>query len=284
MESFPIFFALLLVVVVFAFSMNRGVIGYLSSGVALGSGLLVFGLLLSSLPELARTVLDIDLAWKKSVCISAGIALVAFVIVRVAGGMIFKKLLGRDSWLHGLSDGIGGGIVSLFPSILVVLFLFACIRVGGTVLELNYIASVSRDGIADMGGKIPSYPLAAKWRNSIESVPGIAALLDRVDLFSNRCHRRTAAFALMNQSSLVRAHLLVQPDTADIASDEKIVSLSRDPDVHRAIESQNRVELVLAPRVLEVASDETLAPPLRRVVLAPIVESFVDSIEPIDRR
>lgn len=283
MDNIPIYLGLLLIVVAFVAAMNRGVVKFFSSGLALGFALVSFGLALMWIPALLDRFLDIELEWRKSAWIGAGVALVAFIAVRIVGGFLVKESLGPGSWLHSLSDGVGGGILSLFPAVLTVLFLFGCLRVAGTVLELNYLASISREGISSMGGNIPPYPLTARWRNSTEAIPGVAPLLDRIDPFSNRANRNAAAFVLMGQSSLVRSHLLARPETADLAADETLIELIREPVVHEAVESQDRVDLVLSPPVRNAASDSELEMPLRRLVLRPAVESFVDSLKPAPR-
>lgn len=279
-DSVPILFALLIVIGFFLYAKSQGVVTILSSGVALIISAAAFLLVMKYLPSLASGFANIDFEWKTAAALAGGIAVVVLIVVRLIAGWVFKAMLGQDGPLHMMVDGIGGGILSLIPSLAVILFLFTCIRIAGTLHELNYAASLSRDEAAEMGGKIPPYPWTGRWRNSVESIPFVAMGLDWVDPFSNRRNRNAAAFVTMNQSSLLRSYLLSQPDSAELAEAKSLIDLNREPKIHRAVEDHDRVALVLDPNIRETAADPGVSWKLRDLDLRPLLEGYVKSLNP----
>lgn len=277
--SFPFFFAFLIFVGFFALSAKRGVLSLLASGISLASALVVFLLGMKLLPDLALQYGEIELEWKKTAMISGAAAAIVFLLVRIIGGWILKSILGPEGFMHSLVDGVAGGFISLFPSLIVVLFLFTCIRISGTLHELNYAASLSRDKVATMADQIPAYPWTAKWRDGVENIPFMPMVLDSVDPFSNRANRNAAAFAIMNQSSLVRSHLLGLPDTAKLAADERIITINQNTGVNKALQAQERVGLVFEPHIRELAAAPELARLFQRVHLRSVLESYVKTLK-----
>jgi hypothetical protein len=275
-----ILIGLLFVVIVFLTAMKHGVVKILASGFAAAFALVIFYAGLNLLPDLAKTLLDIDLTWKASAGVSAGLAFLVYVISRVILGLVFKSVFNPDGWFHWAVDGIPGAILSLFPSAVVLFFLFNCIRVAGTVQELNYIDSLSRDGISEMGGRIPPYPLSSTWRNGIESVPFVAPALDLIDPFSHRGNRNAAALALASTSNFLKPYLLTRPETAVLVEMPVWEQLSTQPGVAKAVQKLDRLALVIDPAVQSAAADPVISGELRRLVLRPAVDAFVASIEP----
>lgn len=275
-----ILIGLLFVIIVFLTAMKHGVVKILASGFAAAFALVIFYAGLNLLPDLAKTLLDVDLTWKVSAGVSAGLAFLVYVISRVILGLVFKSVFNPDGWFQWAVDGIPGGILSLFPSAVVLFFLFNCIRVAGTVQELNYIDSLSRDGISEMGGRIPPYPLSSTWRNGIESVPFVAPALDLIDPFSHRGNRNAAALALVSTSNFLKPYLLTRPETAVLVEMPVWEQLSTQPGVAKAVQKLDRLALVIDPAVQSAAADPVISGELRRLVLRPAVDAFVASIEP----
>jgi hypothetical protein len=267
-DSFPFFFGFVIVAGFFFLAVSRGVVSLLSSGVSFALALGVLVVFVQLLPGLVSKFAGIDLQWKALLGVSAGAALVVFVFTRIIAGFFFKAILGPEGFLHAMSDGVAGGILSLIPSLVMVVFLFTCIRISGTVHELNYAASLSRDGVEELADQIPPYPWTGKWRDGVESIPFMAPALDLIDPFSNRANRNSAAFSIMNQ-----------PDSAKIASNEKIIAMNREESLLKALQSHDRVALVMNPEVKEIASDPVLNPLLKSLELRPVLVSYVKQLK-----
>lgn len=278
--SLPFFFAFVIFAGFFFWARTRGVVSLLSSGVSLAIALVVFLLGMKYAPGLAANFAEMNLEWKTTAGIAGGAAAFVFLVVRLLGGWMIKAAMGPDGPFHFCADGFCGGLVSLIPSTIIIFFVFTCIRISGTLHELNYTASLSRDAVAERGQKIPPYPWTAEYRNSVEDIPFVAVGLDWIDPFSNRRNRNAAAFATMNQSSLIRSYLLSQPETAELAAAQPIIDLNRDPDVFRTIENHDRVALVLNAKVRETAAMSGLSSKLRDLRLQPILVGYARSLTP----
>lgn len=208
-EFTGVWIAVLFVVVAFIVAMKKGVVKLLASGMAAALGLLVLYGGIYLLPNLAKTYVDIDLTWQVIAGVAAGLAFLVYGVSGIILRILVKRAFNPDTWLHPLVEGIPGGMVSLFPSAVVVFFLFNCIRVAGTLQELNYVDSLARDGVKDMGGLIPGYPVSSSWRNGVESVPLVAPALDLIDPFSNRANRNAAALVIVSKSEYMKAYLVL---------------------------------------------------------------------------
>jgi len=282
-DFFPLLFAVLVVLVAFVTAMNRGVVKLLASGGAAALALAVFFAGFHFLPAMGADALDIEFTWKATAGLSGGAALVGYLIARIVLGWFFKMALGPDSPFHWFVDGVPGGMLSVIPSLVVVFFLFTCTRVAGTLLELNYAASLAQEGLEreKVAKRLPPYPFAAKWRNVIEGVPLLAPALDLVDPFSHRANRNAAALVIMTRSSSLGDYLGEREATAELVETEEFDQVIDESEaVRTALEEHDRIALVTAPAIAEVAEDPEMVDELRRLKLRPVLEGFVAYMKP----
>ena len=276
-EFTGVWIAVLFVVVAFIVAMKKGVVKLLASGMAAALGLLVLYGGIYLLPNLAKTYVDIDLTWQVIAGVAAGLAFLVYGVSGIILRILVKRAFNPDTWLHPLVEGIPGGMVSLFPSAVVVFFLFNCIRVAGTLQELNYVDSLARDGVKDMGGLIPGYPVSSSWRNGVESVPLVAPALDLIDPFSNRANRNAAALVIVSKSEYMKAYLSTLPESAELVEMSGWRDLLSEPAVTLALDKLDRVALVLAPPI-RAAARESGSRELKNLMLQPLLKGFVESI------
>ncbi|HQZ27114.1 MAG: hypothetical protein KA250_07935 [Verrucomicrobiales bacterium] len=273
-----VFIAIVFVVVAFVLAMNRGVVKMLASGMAAAVALVVFFVAVPLLPALAKSYVDIDLTWKLTATVAGSAAFLSYVISRILFGILFRSMFNPDGWFHWWVDGIPGGFVSFLPSAVVVFFLFCCVRFAGTLQELNYLDSLTQEGISEMGGKIPPFPFSASWRNGIESLPMVAFALDLVDPYSNRAHRNAAAMVITSKSPPMVRYFLLQPETGELMERDLWSALRADSSVSLALAKLDRIGLILAPAIREAASTPDLVVDLTTLVLKPVVEGYTQSI------
>lgn len=279
-DYFPLLLGIFVVVLGFIMAMNKGVVNLLASGVSAAAALAVVYAGLAFLPPLGKQYLDIDLTWKFTFGVTATLAFVVFLVCRIVSGIVFKRLFNRDGFLHRLVDGIPGGILSIPASLVAVFIFFTCIRAAGTVAELNYVDSLSRDGIRQMGGSIPGFPLFASWRNGIERMPFLAPLLDLTDPFSRRSARNAAAFVLASNGAALHRHLFNRPATGILAESSRWKEIAADPVVADALAKLDRVALVTSSAIRNLDGDEALRKELSAVDLEPVLREFVESLAP----
>lgn len=281
-DYFPFLIAIFVVLLTFISAMKSGVVKLLASGAAALALMIVLIACVQFLPLLAESVLDIEVSWKVTLGVACVLAILTYTISRFLFGWFFRKLLGPESFLHGLSDGVPGGILSIFPSLVIVFVLFNFVRIAGTQLELNYVASLSREGITKTVNQLPPYPTAARWRNKVESTPLVAPALDLIDPFSNRLYRNMAALVMVSQSTELEAFLLEQKETASLVGQSGFGKLAAEPVVSEALKTNEPVELVTCPRIQAVAESFSDASEVRRLDLESVLVRFVDQIVPVE--
>ncbi len=279
-EFFPIAIAVLFLLVNAILAAKRGVVTILAAGLSMLGYLVVFLLVFTFLPQLADTYFDLSLSWKGVTITALLLAGVVFVWLRLVMGSLLRRLLGPDSKLHVFADGVPAAILSLLPGAIVVVFLFSCFRIAGTIQELNYVTALGREGIEEMGGKIPSYPRAGLWRESIENLPLVADALDRIDPFSRRAVRNAAAVVILDQAYATRSFLAAQPETEALTGDEKLGALDEDEGVKTALKNREIPALIFHLKLREKAVDSQLSPALKALHLRPVLERFIALLKP----
>lgn len=281
-EYSPVFLAAFFLVVCFLFAMQKGVAGLIASGMAAAAGMATLMVGVEWLPRLAKSTLDAGLGWKASAGISATLAVLIFLVIRIGLAFVFKRLFNPDSFLHRYVDGLPGGILSIGPSLVAIFCFFTFLRAAGTVQELNYVDSLARDGIAKMGGRIPPYPASAAWRNAVESVPFLAPFLDLTDPVSRRSARHAAALVNAQEGqdlvSFMRSNLV----SAKLASAPQWSKLLSDGEVSSSLARYDRIGLVLAPAIQQAGADPAFRSELNRLDLREVLEAFVASLPPME--
>jgi len=206
------------------------------------------------------------------------LAFIAYVICRLIFGAILKFFFQHGGFLHDCADGVIGGILSLFSSAVVIFFIFVCVRIAGTVQEINYVTSISQPGIESATNVFPAWPKSTTWRSQIESIPFAADLFDHVEPFSRREHRNLTALILLKKSAFVNAFMKEREDTKGLVEHPAIEELSQNPDILALIEKGDRVGLVLNPEIKLVASDPELRTQLQEMNVERTVTDLVDLI------
>lgn len=271
---------ILFTIIAFVSAAKHGVVKMLASGCAAAIALAVFFFAFNYLREVPSDSFGLDLSLTMIICAFVGISVVVYLISLIIFIFLFKALLGPDSPLHPLVDGIPGGILSLFPSAVVAVFIFTCVRVAGTVQELNYTASLSQENIESLTRRIPPYPFTSNWRNGIEDIPLLAPLLDLVDPFGNRVNRNASALVMMQGSGRLRSYLLSQPETEKLAQMQEFIALRREIDIRKALDKQSRLGLVLDPTLQATAAENEHIEELRELDLKRILVGFGRTLQP----
>lgn len=276
----PLLVAALFAASAFIVSMNRGIVGLLASGlaVALGAGALL--LVFSALPTWAWTSLEVALPWRLTLGIGGALGFAIFVVSRLSLGAMLKRLFNPDGPLHRCADGLAGGILSLLPSAIAVFLLFTFVRAAGTVRELNYVAGLAREGVGEMGGRLPDYPRLARWRNAVESLPRLAPLLDATDPFSRREARHAAALVLAQGGPELRAYLRDASTSRALAAEPVWRELVASPDLADSVAALDQIALVTDPAVQAAAAEPARREDLRNLPLQELLEGFLASIPP----
>ncbi len=281
-DFFPLLLAVLIIVLTFISAMNNGVVKLLASGMAAFVLLVILILGIQFLPWLGQTFLDVELTWKVTLGVTCVIAILAYTISRFVFGWILKGALGPDGWFHWMADGVPGGVVSFVPSFVIVIFLFSCTRIAGTVLELNYVATLCQPQVTNTITKLPSYPFSAKWRNAIESIPLFPEIFDVIDPLTNRANRNTAALVMVDRSVALKRYFKTLPATASLIEAPVLSGLSADETIAEMLKAQERLSLVNAPAIKDYAASFPAQQELKQLDFQPVLEGFVASLKPLE--
>ncbi len=271
-----VFVVIVFTIVSFVSAYKNGVLKLLASGGAAALALAAFFSGVNYAPELVEKEMSATAVFG----VSAGLAVLVYFVVLIGLSLVLKPMFGPDSFLHWMVDGIPGGLVSLFPSTVVAVFIFTCVRIAGTVQELNYTATLSQPGIEDLTRRIPKYPFSANWRNGIESLPAVAPALDSIDPFSNRLNRNTAALTMMHGSFRFVRYLEEQPETANLVNEEGFEKFRSYKNIRKALDKNDRLGLVMNPDLHDVARRTEHSGQLRKLDLKPILVGFGRTIQP----
>ena len=284
MDSFfPILLAILIIGITFISAMKKGVISILSGGIAAFFSLIVLFGTFNFLPQLSEAIIGISLTWKLTLIASIIFAIPAYAISRLLAGWITKAFFDPDGWFNDYSDGFFGGIFSLFPSLVVVSFSFVCIRVTGTVHELNYIASLSQPGIENTSMEFPDWPIFTHWRDTLEKAPMLSSAFDLVEPFSRRQNRNLAALAIMKRSEHLNSFLKLQPGAGPLINLPEVVALDEDKTISKALDQHRQFDLVLASAMQKTADGYVVKSDLKDLKIRKLAEAIIKSLPKPDQ-
>ncbi len=276
----PILLVSVFAVISFIIAMNRGAIPILASGIGLLAALVLSVFFLNILIVLKGNFEAFPLSWPTVLALIAVGLVIAMVFVRFVAKSLLLRFVGDNGSRLNWFEGFTGGCLSLFSVAVGTVFLFSGFRIAGTVEELNYTASLAREGVVEMGGKIPAYPRSVAWRDQIEDIPGVANVLDLVDPFGNRVYRNSAAMVMVASAPSLRAYFIRDQNIVELAYAGKFWDVSQDPSVADTQNAQDRLGLVFHRLVRQAASRDGVAEPLRKLQLRGYLEGFVDSLVP----
>ncbi len=278
MNAFPLIIALLIVVINFIVAFKWGAMKIIAGGMAAAAALITLFGTASLVPYVAGDMLGVHLDWKIVLGAAVVLAFLVYVICRLIFGGILKVFFRHGGFLHDCSDGVIGGILSFFSSAVVIFFIFVCIRIAGTVQELNYLASISQPGIERATNKFPEWPRSSVWRSQLESIPFASEVFDRVEIFSRKENRNMAALLLLKKSAFINTFLKEREDTKDLVEEPRIEELSKNLDVLALIKEGDRVSLVLNPELRALAADGKLKSQLQEMDVEKTVTDLIDLI------
>lgn len=136
-----------------------------------------------------------------------------FAAVRGLIVWLIRRVFGPESQLGGWMYGGTGSILSLLPSLTFLLLISLLIRGTGTMFELESVDRMSAAGSLAVRSKSAALPAPTKWRNGLEALPGLAAVLDTFDPVGTPARRNLAAIVLASYNEDMRVHLRRSPIT-----------------------------------------------------------------------
>ncbi len=274
----PFLLAILIIFVIFIAAMKNGVVKILSGGIAAFFSIIVLFGTINVFPGLAEATINISFTWKLILIIAVVLATLTYAIVRIIAGVSVTAFFNPDGKRHKMAEGTSGGFISLFSSLVVVTFFFVCVRIIGTVQELNYITSLSQPGIEKTNMVFPEWPTSTQWRDSLEKAPLLPSLLDLAEPFSRRENRNLGVLLIMKQSSYVSSLLSERKREGMLIKQSHVIAVSEDKAVSKALDRRDQLGLVLAPAMQETASNALIRFDLQKLKIRALAEDFIKSL------
>jgi len=276
----PLIAVFLITLLNFIYAMKQGIVRILASSVAVAIGVGVFFAVINYGPSVLDEFVGLELSWEFLFSAAGIFGVIAYFISWAIGGFVFKFLFNPDSFLHPLVDGIPGGIISLIPSLVMAFVILTGTRITGTVYELSYAASIAQPAIAEADlDKLPSPSKFTVWRNTVEKIPFIVDLLDKVDPFSRRENRNFGLVSLFSANQPAREFSEGSSQMATILSNPRVLQLINSEGMSTQMVLKDKVGLVLGKDALEIASLPELKPRLKALKLDRHVEEFVQFLK-----
>lgn len=247
-------------------SMLWGVIGAVSG--------LVGGFLLY------RTVLgDLEMTKAPKLALAFLGGLFIYLIVRALVKALLDNLFEPDGALQWFSDGYGGALLSLIPSLLTIAVIAGGLRIGGTLSELRRYEFLATPNRHVATGRYPDQPLATGWRNGMEDLPMISTTLDSFGLFGKPAERQLVGLLIITKKPALKSHLEENLESKPIFESEAFQSLVENEEVQALNQAGDRLALLQDAEVQTAAADAELGPRLEELELSRLVDAFLLSPE-----
>ncbi|MCB1233999.1 MAG: hypothetical protein KDM91_02900 [Verrucomicrobiae bacterium] len=267
-HGFLLFF-FVITVSLFVRAWNSGVVSILwgISGIAAGLavGYLSYEAIIVNLP--------FPRGAKFAIAFVAG--LLCYVVVRQIAKGVFKWLFDAEGPLRFFSDGFGGGLVSLAPSLVTILIMTWCIRLGGTMMELRHLEDVSRVEVNYLSHQYPRTPLSAQWRDGLERVPMVREVFGFLDVYSRVRERNLVGLLIASKKPELFAYLQSDPESRPVAASVRLAELLASPELDELNKKRDHIALLRHPDVRAAALDPGIGPLLDTLELRPLVDGFM---------
>ncbi|MCB1232644.1 MAG: hypothetical protein KDN19_20525 [Verrucomicrobiae bacterium] len=272
-EHVFLIFAVILVIGLGVHAWKNGVVGMLWGIIGCVGGL-VGGVLLY---QFIIAGLGLSFGVKLTLAFFGG--LIIYLIVRFTAKALLTGLFEPEGPLHFLSDGFGGFLVSLVPSLFAVVILAIGVRVGGTLVDLRRFELFSTEGRDFLAKNYPKRPLPARWRDGIEDLPNVRDALDIVEPYGRPAERNLVGLLVLSKKPALRRHFAEDPVTKPIFDSVAFQNLLVNEKVQELNTNGERLKMLRQPDIRTAALDTTLRPNLVNLELAAEVDQFLLSRE-----
>lgn len=221
--------------------------------------------------------LEFGLPAKLALAFVAG--LLVYFVVRGLVKWFLESLFEPNGALQFFVDGIGGVMLSLIPSLLTVAIIAGGLRIGGTLTELRryeYLATPNRYLKAS---QYPEKPLATRWRDGMEAIPGFQQGIDGAGLLAPLPDRNLVGLLIVTKKPALKKHLEENLESQPIFEDELFIALLENESVKALNEAGNRVGLLQHSEVAAAVANPELRSRLEELELSRLVDDYLLSPE-----
>jgi hypothetical protein len=207
-------------------------------------------------------------------------SVVAFAVTRGLIVWTIRRAFGPETKLGGWMYGGTGSIISVLPSLAFLLLVSLLIRGTGTMFELESVDRMSAAGTLEERARHAVIPGPTRWRNGMEGLPHVAAILDTFDPLSSPARRNLAALVLAGYHEGLRLQLRRSPITEAAAKHPLTVELTEhSPDLAALVAGTDGefkyYRLLRHPKINQALADAELRNSLAQVDVADEIRALV---------
>lgn len=208
---------------------------------------------------------------------SALVGYVIYVVLSMAGMLIFKKTSQQNEGLLRLGYGVSGAMVGAAYGLFLVWIAILAIRLLGTVAESRIAIAKSARAAAERAAPTPtpapapSAPSAvmfglAHLKQALEQGPA-GAVVKQVDPIPGSLYGMLRKLGVMASDDQSVARFLTYPGVKPLLEHPKIAALQNDPEIVEDIQRKDYLGLLQNKKVLSVANDAEIAELMRKFEL-----------------
>lgn len=201
--------------------------------------------------------------------------LLIYLVARWIAKVVLIQLFEPDGWLHFLAEGFGAAVLSLVPSLLTIVILATGIRVGGTAADLRRLELLATPNANFLAKNYPKQPLAAEWRDGIESLPLVRDGLDWIEPLGRTPERTLVGLLIVSKKPAILRHLSEDPESRSVIASPTFQALLASEEVKTLNAAGERLRLLRHIEVRAAALDSALAGQLRELELNRLVDEFL---------
>lgn len=267
-QGFLLFFAAILVFLFFR-AWKHGVVGMLWGVTGALGGILVG---LAAWDFFVKS-LNLSNPVKAGVCFVIG--LMGYAMIRQIAKSILQEIFDRDGPLHFFRGGPGGAILSLIPGLITIGIVAFCLRVGGTLADLDRFEKVSIEGVDFLTPNYPRRSIFSKWRDGVERIGPVGGVLEMADPLCPVAERNLAALLITTKKATLFNVLSQDPETRPLMTSPIFQALRADPEIHELNMTSRHVALMRNPKIQQAALDPSIRTDLLQLELHRVVDAFM---------
>ena len=255
---------------------HEGVESMLWSSAGLVAGLIGGFIFYRMLPGLLP---DWEAGFRTRLFLTVLVALIPYLVVRFVAKRTLTAWFAPEGFLGGFSDGLRGGLLSLVPTVLTIVIMVFCIRIGGTWSDLRRYEKVSIPGVDYLERDYPRRPMLAKWRDGVERLPFVVDGFGAVDGVNRIPERNLVGLLITTKKEELYNHLSMNPESKLVFETGSFLRLLQDPEVKQLNIDRQHFALLKHVAVQATARDPAIREKLRELELHRLVDEFMLSPE-----
>ncbi len=197
--------------------------------------------------------------------IGGGIGLIVFLVIWLAGAVLFKRTEHQGSGIFRLIWGVGGAFFGFCTGLVILWCSISVVRSLGALAESTIVPPKH----SSVGGAKPAPTPAlvgglVTLKDSLELGPA-GKVVQSVDVLPPDFYVLIGQMGKLSSDPEVAARFVSYPQIQKIAENPKMIELANDPSVIKAVQSQNFMGLMSNAAVLRAIQDPAFVKEIKQI-------------------